>query len=359
MTLWKITDRGPSKIQETRFKQEKLLEEHLENWIVADPSLLGESLLVIGRQVFIPDTKDRLDILAVDTKGMTVIIELKRGQIKDPVDIQALRYASYISKWKFENFENVAKNFYGKVGDPDFNFNGMFETFCEEAGVDEIPDLNEDQRIIVVGSSVRDKLGSVALWLRDHNVDITLIEVQAFKEGDNLFIQPSTIIPVPVSKFMEVGRIRSEGIPWSLDGMTWHLEKRCSPRTREMFQTLDQIIQDEFDVGEPRWSQKNYVAYPVNNYNWLCVHTKPKFLVLDFQVKAGTFDSDGLSSQLKIEKFDIDDSLSEKLGMPSSVFVKNRNVKSDRVRIRAKEDFNFHSEEFIRFLKEAYKSASH
>jgi hypothetical protein len=35
MPLWKITDKGPSKVKETKFKQEKLLEEHLEDWIAA------------------------------------------------------------------------------------------------------------------------------------------------------------------------------------------------------------------------------------------------------------------------------------------------------------------------------------
>jgi hypothetical protein len=36
MPLWKITDKGPSKVKETKFKEEKLLEEHLEDWIAKD-----------------------------------------------------------------------------------------------------------------------------------------------------------------------------------------------------------------------------------------------------------------------------------------------------------------------------------
>jgi hypothetical protein len=51
MPLWKITDKGPSKVKETPFKQEKLLEEHLEDWTATDPSILGEPLLVSGRQI--------------------------------------------------------------------------------------------------------------------------------------------------------------------------------------------------------------------------------------------------------------------------------------------------------------------
>src|SRR5215218_8308878 len=134
MSLWKIKHNKPQKINETNLLREKLLEENLENWIALDPSLLGEPLLVIGRQVLISDTKDRLDLLALDPQGASVIIELKRGHLKDPVDVQALRYASYISKWRFEDFENTARNHLGKVGDSEFNFNALFESFCEEGG---------------------------------------------------------------------------------------------------------------------------------------------------------------------------------------------------------------------------------
>lgn len=295
--------------------------------------MLGEPLLVFGRQVIIPDTKDRLDLLAVDSHGSITVIELKRGQLKDPVDIQSLRYASYLSKWGFQDFENIARNYFGKIGDPEFNFNELFESFCSESGVDDIPDINVDQRIIIVGSSVREKLGSVALWLRDHNVNIKLIEVQAYKDGQNLFIEPATIVLMPISRFASVGKSGTEGQPWSTDGKTWHLEKRCSPKTKEMLLVFDQIVQDEFDLDGPRWSQKYYVAYPVNNYNWLCIHTRPNFLLLDFLVKAGAFKTDELAKRLGVEKFDTDESFADKLNLPSSVFVKHRNPKSDRIRL--------------------------
>ena len=356
MALWKITDKGPSKVKETKFKEAKLLEEHLENWIAADASILGEPLLIFGRQVIIPDTKDRLDLLAIDPQGRITIIELKRGQLKDPVDIQSLRYASYLSKWRFQDFENLARNYLDRTGDTEFNFNELFEFFCSEAGVDDIPDINNEQRIISVGSSVREKLGSVALWLREHNIDIKLIEVHAYKEGGDIFIEPTTIVPMPVSRFESVGKPGIDGQPWSSDGKTWHLEKRCSPKTKEMLLVLDQILQDEFDLDGPRWSQKYYVVYPVNNYNWLSIHTKPKFLVLDFLVKANIFKTDELAKSLGIEKFDTDESLADKLNLPSSIFVKNRNTISDRIRLRAKKDFDFKSESFIEFLKKAYKA---
>ena len=358
MSLWKIKHNKPQKINETNLLREKLLEESLENWIALDPSLLGEPLLIIGRQVLIPDTKDRLDLLALDPQGVAVVIELKRGHLKDPVDVQALRYASYVSKWRFEDFENTARNYLGKVGDPDFNFNAVFESFCEEAGTDEIPDINRDQKIIIVGSAVRDKLGSVALWLREHNVDIKLIEVRAYKEADEILIEPTVIVPLAVSRFTTVGRGGGggEGALWMADGRDWHLEKRCSPQTKEMLLTLDRVLRENFEVDGPRWNQKFYVSYRVSNLNWVSVQTRQTILLLDILVKAKSFNGDRLAKELNLAKFDKEESLSEKMGLPSSVFIQSRNEHTERLLLRLKEDFNLESEEFLRFLQAAYKA---
>ena len=357
MGLWKITDNGPAKVAETGLKQEKLLEQNLEDWIEKDPSILGEQILVIGRQVRIPDTQDRIDLLGLDPQGSAVIIELKRGKLKDPADIQALRYASYVSRWEFEDFENVARNYQGAIGSEDFNFNSLFEDFCESSGVEDVPDINEEQRVIIAGSSVKDKLGSVALWLRDHNVDIRLIEIRAFKNGDELLLEPHVIVPTPVGRFKQVGG-KAGSNPWLLDGQKWHLDKRCSPRTREMLLKLDKLIQENVEVDGPGWGQKHYIAYRVNNFNWLCVNTSPSALTLDLCVKPGSFESRQLAERLGIVEFDKEVSLSEKLGLPTSVLVRSVRDTMDRIRIRAKDDGLFGSAEFLLFLQEAHAACA-
>lgn len=357
MGLWKITSKGPLKVAESSAKQEKLLEENLEDWIAQDPSTLGEPLLIVGRQVIIADVKDRLDLLAIDQRGNATIIELKKGKLKDPVDMQALRYASYISKWRFEDFESTMRNYLGKVGDPEYNFNSIFESFCEDAGVDEIPDLNKNQRIIIVGSAVREKLGSVALWLYDQGIEIKIIEVQIYKDGEDILIEPNTVVPLQVSKFADTGRTKPGKSPWIDDGKSWHLEKRCSPKTKQMLNIIDDIIKQNFDVDGPNWDQKHYVSYRINNYNWLAIITAQNYIRLDFLVKAKAFNVDEVASRLGLKKFDKEETLAEKFGYPSSIFIKNRNEGTDRVSIRVKDnEFDLQSEKFLDYLKEAYKA---
>jgi hypothetical protein len=346
MPIWKITDQGPIRVAQTDLKQEHLLEEHLEDWIEANHALLGEQLLIVGRQVLIPDVTDRIDLLALDPQGNAVIIELKRGKLTDPVDMQALRYASYVSRWRFEDFERQARAYSGKVADAEYNFNDEYENFCAEAGADEVPDINSDQRIIIVGSEVRAKLGSVALWLLEHNVDIKVIEIETYREGETLFLQPQVIIPLPVSQFTETGRARApEGArPWKDDGRKWHLDKRCGPATRDMMLALNDLIQEGFTVDGPRWGQKGYVAYRVGNRNWVIVETQASLLRLKVLVDTGSFNEAELAQRLGVKVFDREESLAEKLGWPSSVFVESRSEETDRVVLRIKEDFDLESE---------------
>lgn len=354
MALWKVTEDGPRQVETTRFRDEDLLEEHLEDWIEKHPDLLGESLLIIGRQVTIPDVQDRIDLLAVDAEGNAVVVELKRGALTDPVDVQSLRYASYISKWGFEEFERVASNHRGQ-DEKEYNFNADLEAFFEDTGIEETPNLNEDQRIIIVGASVREKLGSVALWLNDHNVDIRLIEVTAYKSDGELFVEPSVIVPVPVNRFAGVGKSRPDTTPWRTDGKTWHLEKRCSEDTRKHLLALNELLLDQLDLDVPSWGQKLYVAYRIENRIWLRIITGAQRLRLEFRVETDAFEAKSLADRLGIVEFEKEESLSKKFGLPSSVTMVNRNEATDKVKLWMKEDFNLENETFVEFLREAYE----
>jgi hypothetical protein len=357
MPIWKISQKKPIKVRNTTLETEKLLEDRLEDWIVEDSSILGEPLLLIGRQVSIPEVNDRLDLLALDVQGNTVVVELKRGPLKDPVDMQALRFASYISNWRFDDFERQAKAFIGKSGETEFNFNETYEKFCASEGIDETPDLNTDQRLIIMGSEIKERLGSVALWLRDHNVDIKVIETELYQDGETTYLQPQVIIPLPVSRFAETGRI-SEAVskPWKTDGRSWHLEKRCSPMTREMLLKVDEIISDSLEVEGPQWGQKDYISYKIGNSIWLWLNTHPKMLVLNFNVRAKAFTEQDIAGALAIVPYSQAQSQAEKMSLGSSIAIEEIDDSHDYAHLRVKENFDLTSKSFLEFLKETYSA---
>jgi hypothetical protein len=69
-------------------------------------------------------------------------------------------------------------------------------------------------------------------------------------KADTILVQPHVIIPLPVSRFSGIGlgSIGDISKPWIADGRSWHLDQRCSPKTKEILLKLDDIIRDEFDA---------------------------------------------------------------------------------------------------------------
>jgi hypothetical protein len=78
----------------------RVSEAQLESWIVDNPQLVGEPLLVLGRQLAeFAEDQDRLDVLAIDEDGELVLIELKVADNFRVTDLQALAYAgAYASR---------------------------------------------------------------------------------------------------------------------------------------------------------------------------------------------------------------------------------------------------------------------
>lgn len=67
------------KIEAVTFSSLGLKErDDLQEWIVKEPTILGEELLIIQKEFSgFSDTNERLDLLAIDRKGNLVIIENK------------------------------------------------------------------------------------------------------------------------------------------------------------------------------------------------------------------------------------------------------------------------------------------
>jgi len=88
--LWHIREQVPSRLSHTDVK----LEKHLESWIENDPELLQGGLTIVGRQIHLAG--GTADLLALDTQGRWVVIEVKRGTIYRDAIAQILDYAASI-----------------------------------------------------------------------------------------------------------------------------------------------------------------------------------------------------------------------------------------------------------------------
>ncbi len=257
MALWKVLGGKARAVEETTFKEQQILESGIEDWVESSPGLLGEPLLIIGRQVVIHDLNDRIDLLALDPEGNVVVVEVKREDITAPVDIQAARYASYVSNWKPLDLERVWAE-YANDGDPERTLEASFAEFVESVGADEDTTLNRNQRLLIVGQRVRNRLGSVALWLREQGVDIKLVELHPFLDGEELYIEPLVIIPPPsTEKWERVGqRDDTDSKPWLTDGKGWH-SQRGGAEALERTQALTGALELAGVVHSVSYNQKH------------------------------------------------------------------------------------------------------
>ena len=169
----------------TEVEREHLdLEDRLEKWLCDDISVLGEDLLVIGRQIQNNEYGGVLDLLAVDREGNLVIIELKRDRTPREVVAQALDYASWVYWLDGENLEQYARKHLGKSFDEAFQ-----DTF------DEPPkQVNERQRIYIVASSLDASTQRIVDYLAGvHDVDINAATFSYFKVGGGEFVARSML----------------------------------------------------------------------------------------------------------------------------------------------------------------------
>ena len=93
--------------------------EHLQEWVLAHPEMLGVDVLVItsefdrwmsrdGREA------DRLDVLGLDADGRLVVAELKRDQAPDFVTLQSVKYAAMASRFEVEQLADAYLSFHSQ-----------------------------------------------------------------------------------------------------------------------------------------------------------------------------------------------------------------------------------------------------
>src|SRR5271170_1347567 len=92
--VWQISDGHVRAVEEAALASGHL-ESELENWIVECPDILGDDLLIIARQKYVPGV-GQLDLLAIQSNGELVIVELKRDKAPREAVAQALDYASWL-----------------------------------------------------------------------------------------------------------------------------------------------------------------------------------------------------------------------------------------------------------------------
>ena len=173
--------------------------EDLQEWIANTPEALGEELLVIQKEFAgFDETRERLDLLALDKDGSLVIIENKLDDTGRDVVWQALKYVAYCSTLKKSEIVEMFQDYLRKQGRGGEDASRLICDFLEAETMEEVSlNSGSDPRVILVAANFRKEVTSTVLWLISKGVKARCMKATPYVHGDEILLDINQIIPTP------------------------------------------------------------------------------------------------------------------------------------------------------------------
>ena len=207
-----LTDNRLSRLSQKRFSDLNLRErDHLQEWLANQPDALGEELLIIQKEFDgFDETRERLDLLALDKDGNLVVIENKLDDSGRDVTWQALKYTAYVSGLTKAQIVEIYQQYldrYASGGE-------AAARICEFMEVEELEEtvLNSgnDQRMMFIAANFRREVTATVLWLLSRGIRAQCFKVTPYTFGEELMIDIQQIIPTPEAEDFMIGMSSKE-----------------------------------------------------------------------------------------------------------------------------------------------------
>ncbi|MBI5076480.1 MAG: hypothetical protein HZB62_15115 [Nitrospirae bacterium] len=212
MAIYSFENKAFQKIGETNFNSEGILErQHLQVALKTQIDIVAPNCLVISEEFSEwSESQRRIDLLAVDKEANLVVIELKRTDTGEFMELQALRYAAMVSTLTFVRATEIYQKYLDSVSN---------ETNAETALLDflgwEEPqedDFASDVRIVLVSANFSKELTTSVMWLNERSLDIRCVRLIPYKYQDKILVDAQQIIPLPEAESYQIKiKQQSEG----------------------------------------------------------------------------------------------------------------------------------------------------
>ncbi len=169
MAIFKFNNDSFEKVEQTQFSNEGILErQHIQNALKKQIDVIAPDILIISEEFSEwSDSKRRIDLLGVDKEGNIVVIELKRTETGEHMDLQAIRYASMVSTLTFIRAVEIFSKYLQTI-ESELNAEDELSSFVG----DNIENFASDVRIILVSSDFSKELTTSVMWLNERDLDI-------------------------------------------------------------------------------------------------------------------------------------------------------------------------------------------
>lgn len=186
MEVYFVEQDDMKRVPESDLEKEANLEQRL---VRTDGAKIGDvEVLYIGRQGS-PGEGGIFDILGVDERGDTVVLELKRGRTPRKVVAQALEYAGEIRNVDYDYLDKQYREFlrdeqgYTDPSEIPPLRQAHREYFDLEEPLSE-REFNDDQRLVVVGTDFGDVVLNMADFLRENGIDVVAVEYSTYRDDE-------------------------------------------------------------------------------------------------------------------------------------------------------------------------------
>lgn len=181
MGMWRVDGGRPTRLETTSMPTEAKLEDLIER----DPALLGERLLVIGRQVR-TDHGKIIDLLAIDADGVVHVLELKRDRTPRDVVGQVLDYGAWVEGLDRDRIMAIAATNFGAV---------PFEAAFEEAFGQPLPDeINLTHRLTIVAAELDTSSERIVEYLHRFGVPVNAAFFSFLRDGEREYLARSWLV---------------------------------------------------------------------------------------------------------------------------------------------------------------------
>jgi hypothetical protein len=209
--------------------------DHLQEWIIAHPDILGPGVLIITSEFDKWQSKagterHRPDVIGLDRDGHLIVGELKRDAAPDTVDMQAIKYAANASRFDVDTLSSAHADFLKRIGGDHLTADQAREKITGHAEIlAESEESLRKPRIVLIAGSFPTSVTATAVWLTEMDISITLMKVQAYRAATDVVVTVSQLWPLAQAEDFVVAPVRQvrkpsvatlPQIPWTVEDFT-------------------------------------------------------------------------------------------------------------------------------------------
>ena len=197
--LYRMSNDQFQPIDRTSLGQEGILErEDLQRLLRDQPDVIEPGLFVVAEEFSNWTSSLRsIDLLGIGADRRLVVVELKRGDTGETMELQAIRYAAMAANMTLDQIVEAHEKYLRGRGIAEDAEERVRARLVEDGGVEEPQVATERPRILLVSEDFSKELTTSVLWLNEAGLDIRCVRLRVYRYRDERLIDVDQVIPLP------------------------------------------------------------------------------------------------------------------------------------------------------------------